>query len=1244
MASVKKKIKRALRACMPCFFKKKKTGKGKSRKNNEDSEKGEPGNVSADVETKEENNPVQNPMQMMENPMLMKAAGKFMINKKNASELAASMDSKASSAASSEKKDEESKDTGGSTLTLMSAIFGKDLKRSDDKKDEGGDENIDAEDALTVKCGWLYRQNELCPEGNFTDQDPIIKKWVTVCEKRMVYCPETDKPAQGHSVIAEGYIDLGPKTTVKFTHLDRLAASTSVDTRSKYCFIVKEPNDTENSTSPFSITWSCETEAERNHWVDTIRGAINGVSHPMSRAAMLKISAVQEDDEEKSGFSIELPRKIGVLKKYAVGGFMGVKTIKTRWFRLDGGELRYYASEDMRPIKLKGTISLREAVLLDSVGCGINIQIGEDSAGAPIVLIMEATTPKIAKEWKDAFEETLLALRVRGFGSSHQKRRQNLADISNSKKKKVKDPTKGISTKEEEDDDDDDDNNNENEGNHGDRAMGFAAPDMDSRSKAMITDCLKQHFLMKTLKDLGELIHGLKKVTKLPGDIIICQGSAGDYFYILETGSADVQKDGNKIGRIPSGRAFGDLALLNSSARTATVKASQVCHLWILDRQRFRSILAKNEKIEMKQKMVFLRSVKLFEQISDYSLEKIADVMQMVSFNPKERIFKQGESGERFFMVQTGRVSIYLPSITRGNTELVRLGPGKFFGELALLDNAPRKASASAIERTTCWTVDRNNFCALLGSIKEAENESIGVNILKKVTLMNGLSEKSLIAIARCLTTVEFTENDAIIEQGEDGDTFFMIAAGQVKVEVNHVEVAQLGDNAFFGEMALMKNEKRSATVTALADTVCLSLARTDFNRLLGPIVEEIKEQSAKRAVEAAANKGIFEQLEEGLEKGLGALFSDGMLASGLSGNVVEEQDYGEAMQSEYNKLFDLDQLDRVHIIGRGTFSNVYLVKHTANDTYYALKVMFKDTLLKTNQCQAVFMERDLMKMFDDSFVTTLYATFQDKNCLYMVMNYIPGGDLFSLIQAGNPTLNKSRIGGLQIDAASFYTANLIYIMQVLNNKDIVFRDLKPENFALASTGYLSILDFGSAKMLIGEETTNTMVGTPEYLAPEVITSKGHAKGVDIWALGIMVYEILTTKTPFEHANSAMIYQNIIESEEVLRVSFTKEFDIDAKDFIMKLLVVNPHMRLGMLRNGLDDLWAHPFLANSRARQDRETFAHNSIMTKEHKPPFKPADSKSAGNQRTHLDDLVIGNFDSDVTPDYQGKFDFSHF
>jgi len=1055
------------------------------------------------------------------------------------------------------------------------------------------------------KAGWLYRENELSQHDR--NEETWLRKWCCLVDKRLLYIDK--KPERGVSAVAEGYIDLPENSTVKFTHLEKLGVASS-EAKGQYCFLVKEPNDT-NNAAPFQITWSANGEKDRDDWVEAIKAAIEakpGADLSERGVQPLRISAVDADKMDLS--NAELPSKIGMLKKYAIGGFMGVKTTKTRWFRLEGGELRYYASEDMRPIKLKGTTALQRAVLLQGVSGAtpnqIYLQVEKDAAGNATVLIMEASTEKEATEWCFALQETLLALRVRGSSSTKTKRRLNLTDLSakaNSKSKgEANTPTRSP---------------------YGERRL-------EPRTEQMIEKCMQSHFLMKKIQDTKGLMNAFQPCTRLPGDIIISQGSSGDFFYLLEQGGASVLKDGIHLGSVPAGKSFGDLALLNSSARTATVKANSVCRLWTLDRITLRNFLSEHERKEMAAKMAFLRTVKLFDKISDYTLEKVADVMQQITFKPKDVIFRRGDAGESFYMVVSGRVSIYITSLTGSRTELVRLGTNKFFGELALLDNAPRKASAAAIDKTVCWTVDRSNFVALVGSVKQAREESIGVEILKKVKLMEGLAEKQLITVARCLTTVEFAKDDTIIHQGEDGDVFYMIAQGEVIVEVNHVEVAHLSDHAFFGEGSLMKNEKRSATVIAATDVVCLSLSRTDFNRLLGPIAEEIKAASAARAKAAEAPKGFFGQLESLTE----SLFSSSELATGLKDSrAAKATAETQALMASTNKLFDLDQLDRVHILGRGTFSSVYLVRHTQNDTFYALKVLQKQRLQKTHQERLVFAERDTMKMFDHSFFTALYATFQDEGCLYMVQQFIPGGDVWQLIHTNND-LEKTRTGGLHPDAASFYVANVLAVLNHLVEMDVVFRDLKPENFGVDSSGYLRVYDFGCAKVMVGEETSNTMVGTPEYLSPEMITSKGHGRGVDIWSLGIFLYELLAAKTPFDHANKALIYQNVMESEEELRVAFAKDFDPEAKDLIKRLLVPNPHMRLGMLRLGLADVWAHPFIARGGKTE-------RSVSLKNVAAPLRP---KNVDQHVTDINDLVIGNFDSDTVPKYEGSYDFSTF
>lgn len=1078
-----------------------------------------------------------------------------------------------------------------------------------------GDVLIDDEIENRGPSGWLYRENELTSEN--PNEPPWIKVFAVLQEKHLIYKLD-QKPKLGEVTVGDGFIEIEPMTHVKNTHIHKMGvvASSKIG---EHCFSVKEPNDKENTTQAMHVSFSASSHDEMNMWINAINDAAHGTSHNQPRETQMSLNAV-DGGSNLSGSSLELPRKVGKLKKYAIGGMLGVKIVKQRWFRLDCGELRYYASDDMRPSKLKGTIPLRGAKLLPTpedptqILLQLHKKAGQKAAKR---LQMEAETLHDAKAWRDAFQETLVSLLTAGSAASATlKKRYNLADRGENeeeKKKKMKE-------KESDDDDDKDIPGGGYSAPGGWRSMSSGVPE---RAVNTIMKCVKNHFLLKTIDEPTQLISKMTKVNKLAGDIIISQGAPGDYFYVLESGAAIVLVGTAKVGRIPAGAAFGDLALLNTSARTATVKASQTCTLWTLDRHTFREVLSKHERRKHKEKMTFLRTVKMFEQISDYSLEKISDVMQIEVFEPKQKIFRQGEAGESFYMIQKGKVSISISKFT-SSQEVARLGSNKSFGELALINSSPRGATVTAIDKTYCWTLDRGNFVSLIGSIKQAADESIGFKVLKKVKIMEALSEKQLMSIARCLKAVEFAAEAEIITQGDDGDTFYVLASGEVDILVNSVNVAHLDHNAAFGEMSLLKNEKRSATVIATVDCVCLSLQRDDFNRLLGPVADDLRAEVDKREASAGQNSG-----SDMINAGFNALFG----ASPLEVTLSPKKKTAEQMEAQAAaNFFDLDMLDRIKVLGRGTFSTVYLVRHVGNDTFYALKVMHKQTLASQHQERNVYLERDIMKSFDHSFVCDLYGSFQTASSLYMVIQFCPGGDLLSLLQSHD--LPHTRHGGLEVDVARFYVANIVVILQAFMDKDVAFRDLKPENFGLDSSGFLRAFDFGASRVLIGEETTNTMVGTPEYLTPEQIMSKGHGRGVDYWACGVLLYELLTKKTPFEHANSAMIYQNIMESGEVLKIAFPKDFNSDAKDLILKLLVPNPHMRLGMLRNGVSEIWENPFF---------KSLSEKKVVMKDVTPPFKPADAEMSAN-RMELADIMIGSFDTDVVPEYTHSFVFKDF
>lgn len=186
--------------------------------------------------------------------------------------------------------------------------------------------------------------------------------------------------------------------------------------------------------------------------------------------------------------------------------------------------------------------------------------------------------------------------------------------------------------------------------------------------------------------------------------------------------------------------------------------------------------------------------------------------------------------------------------------------------------------------------------------------------------------------------------------------------------------------------------------------------------------------------------------------------------------------------------------------IGTGTFGRVLLVRlrQRERQTHFAMKVLRKTDVVRLRQVEHVNAERFILARIRHPFIVDLYATFQDHLNIYMLLSYVPGGELFSHLR---------RAQRFSADVTRFYLAIIVLALRYLHSFNIIYRDLKPENLLLDTRGYLKIADFGFAKVV--DDRTWTLCGTPEYLAPEIIQSDGHGKAVDWWACGILCYEML---------------------------------------------------------------------------------------------------------------------------------------
>ncbi|KAK1764108.1 camp-dependent protein kinase catalytic subunit [Phialemonium atrogriseum] len=279
------------------------------------------------------------------------------------------------------------------------------------------------------------------------------------------------------------------------------------------------------------------------------------------------------------------------------------------------------------------------------------------------------------------------------------------------------------------------------------------------------------------------------------------------------------------------------------------------------------------------------------------------------------------------------------------------------------------------------------------------------------------------------------------------------------------------------------------------------------------------------------------------------------------------------------SRRLTLADFQKVRTLGTGTFARVTLVRPAyGNDadrnTVYALKILRKTEVIKLRQIDHVRHERRILsEVSGHPFITNLQASFSDREFLYLLLDYVPGGELFSYLR---------RFRRFEEDMACFYAAEIVLVLEYLHEQQggVAYRDLKPENLLLDEDGHIKLVDFGFAKRLGNNDDdrpveTYTLCGTPEYLAPEVIRNKGHTTSVDWWALGILIYEFLTGYPPFWHQNPIEIYKQIVEKPVVFPDQ--PQISDEAKDIIRQFCTVDRSRRLGNISGGAARVKEHPF-------------------------------------------------------------------
>ena len=658
-----------------------------------------------------------------------------------------------------------------------------------------------------------------------------------------------------------------------------------------------------------------------------------------------------------------------------------------------------------------------------------------------------------------------------------------------------------------------------------DMSEDFVAPKYPKSDAAVafIDHALADNFIFASLSQNERLmlINAMKADTVPQGATIIQQGDIGDYFYVLEEGKISFVVNGNHVGSASRGASFGELALLYNCPRAATCIATHTCKLWKVDQRTFRYMLANNNLSQQKGTIDVLRKVQFLANLDGSMLSKIADALTMVSFHKGDRIINKGDVGEVFYILKEGRVRVH--DIGLGDSQYVDqiLGPGDFFGERALLTGEPRLANITAEIPSVTLCVSRENFERIMGPLQDLIDHAMKKRVLMGVPMFanSQFQPYEMARLAELVTEMTFGPGEILAEEGQPAQqNLYIIRSGKIVIANENGMINNLSQGDYFGENLISAEDGTISpqTITAEGQTTCGVLSKKMIESVIGDI-----DRLGKSVPPVSA---------------------------------------------KLNKEITLKDLIKLRILGVGTFGKVWLVSHKKSAQPYALKMLNKREIIGHHQVEGVIREKNIMTSIAHPFVVNLVCTFQDDRHLYMLIELVQGGELFSVIHTetrdGIPNANSC-----------FYAACILESLAHLHHRHITYRDLKPENILVDAAGYCVLVDLGFAKIVT--DKTYTLCGTPEYLAPEIILSKGHDKGVDYWAFGVLIYEMLVGRSPFYSygTDQVSLFKRIVQ----VKYSFPPGGVVNevAQDLIQRLIVRRQANRFGCLARGDMDIRDH---------------------------------------------------------------------
>ena len=570
------------------------------------------------------------------------------------------------------------------------------------------------------------------------------------------------------------------------------------------------------------------------------------------------------------------------------------------------------------------------------------------------------------------------------------------------------------------------------------------------------------------------------------GEKIVIKNDVGDSMYIIKSGEVqceDKNENNNEIKKIRLLQAkdyFGEGSILFDRKRTVNItvlEPSMECYQ--ISKYNLEVILGKDYKqiiISSICKNAFAKSKYMKHIANPTYFNKMMENSVMKDYEDKEIIIPNDCLTSKVYIILMG-------NLIEENTDIIVAKRGELYGDSLIKSGqfAPRNIIASfslkviefnlndIIEKIGIKIQNKKNFHKIFKIFDDVDN-------LRKISLFKETASHKLVNIVVLMKIKNFKENDVIFREGEIGDKLYMIKSGSVKVYTNNKLMRELGEGSCFGEVALLLDKPRTATVIAACDCKICYLTKEDFNSLV----------------------------------------DDNMI------NYLTDKIY---LEEGYN--IDLADLYYAKSLGHGKFGNVSLVHNKKH--FFAVKAVNRKAAEKQKILIKYFIqERNILLTLDNPFIMKLLKTFKTENNIFFLLEYIKGRGM-------NKYLNsRSQIKYLNEKETIFYTANILLALDYLNSRQVCHRDLKPDNIIIDEKGYLKIIDFGTS-IIIDKNYTNTVTGTPHYMAPEILLGQGYGFSCDYWSLGIIAYETYYGIYPFgRNAKDPIdVYKEVIKKDVI---------------------------------------------------------------------------------------------------------------